>query len=128
MSTDLQIVVSEKQGAVPVSVFQLKGEITSSNYEQLQAQVTEAFEAGMTHLILDFSELTFMSSAGLRAIHSIYKMLEGEEGAVNPEGVEKSTKFKLLNVPDQIRRTINVIGFDRYVTMYSDLEEALASF
>ena len=129
MGSELQIDVSQESGRVPVTVFSLKGEISSDNHDQLQAQANESYAAGMRYLLVDFTELTFMSSAGLRALHAIYQKLQGEDDGGEAAGGEfKSPYLKLLNPPDKIRKVINVVGFDRYVEIHTDLEEAIASF
>ena len=129
MSTDLQLTVSQEQGRVPVTVLKIKGKIDSDNFTQLQDKAQEAYDDGMRYLLIDFSEVPYMSSAGLRAIHAIYKMLQGDESEPDSqEGEFKSPYLKLLNPPDKIRQLINVVGFDRYVEIHTDLQEAIDSF
>jgi len=123
MSTDLQIDVSTEQGTVPVTVMHLIGHIGGHNYQQIQARAEKAYEDGARDLILDLTQVTFMSSAGVRAMHAIYTMLEGSTPAQ-----PKSNHLKLLNPPDDIRRLIKTIGFSDLFDIYTDLEEAVASF
>lgn len=125
--SELQIVVSEESARIPVTVFDIIGEINSNNYELLQTKADEAYNAGMRYLIIDFSGVTFMSSAGLRSIHAIYQKLQPEDVA-DQKSEYKSQNFKLLNVPDKIYRTIRAIGFDVYVEIHTDKQAALASF
>ena len=63
----MNIVVSQEQGSVPVTVFQLEGELGAGSYEQLQDQAQEAFDEGTRNLLLDLTDVTFISSAGFRA-------------------------------------------------------------
>ncbi len=126
MSPELQINISEEQANVPVSVIKLVGEVTSDNFEELTNKAKAAYETGMRHCLIDFSETTYMSSAGLRAVHAIYLMLQGDDP--EPEGEFKSDKIKLLNVPEKIFRLVRVTGFDRYMAIFSDYAEAIASF
>jgi len=131
MSSDLQIHVSPEQRLVPVTVFDISGEIGSHNYEQLQSKAIEEYEAGMRNLLLNLTLVPYMSSAGLRSIHAIYKLLEGhdEETQTDPiEYVTKSQHLKLLNPPETVLRVIKALGFDLFLEIYIDAEEAIASF
>lgn len=72
MNNGLEIVASQVQGRVPVTILYIKGQLDSSNYGKLHTAANDAFEEGMRYLILDFSETTFLTSAGLRAINVQY--------------------------------------------------------
>ena len=130
MSSELQITVSQEEGRIPITVFQLTGEIGSHNHEQLQNRASEAIEAGTQYLILDLTDLTYMSSAGLRAMHAIYNMLRWTDEAMEADqgGSVKSPYLKLLSPPPDILRVINAIGFSDFVEIHNTLEQAVASF
>jgi len=76
MGSDMQIDVSQKEGRVPVTLLQIKGRIDGDNFEQLQRQADKTIETGARHLLLDLTEVNFISSAGIRAIHTIFKHLQ----------------------------------------------------
>ncbi len=128
--SELQITAKEHEGQVKVTVFELIGEIDSENHAQLTERAAAAFEAGMRYLLIDFSNVTLMSSAGLRSLHTIYSMLQGEATTDKEQGHEfKSPYLKLLNPPDIIRKSLKVVGFERYVEIHTTtVDEALASF
>ena len=75
MSSNMVIVESVNQARVPVTVFQISGEINSGSYMQLQTQADTAFGAGMRNLILDLKNVPYLSSGGLKALHHIFTML-----------------------------------------------------
>jgi anti-anti-sigma factor len=60
-----------------------------------------------------------ITSAGLRAILYIYKLLSNSPGA---GGV------KLLCPSAEVQRVLKVAGFDRYLEIYSDRQTAIDSF
>ncbi len=131
MNPEMEIIVLHEQGRVPVTVLRIKGEVTSRNYDQLQTQAEEVFEAGMRYMVLDFTGVTYMSSAGLRAIHAIYRMLKEAGDDPAPEGdniISLSPYLKLLNTPPKLYRVISAVGFDRFLELHTDLEEVVASF
>ena len=129
MGSDMQIVVSQEQGRVSVTILHVKGEVGTHNYEQFQAQAKEAFEAGGQHILLDLTEVSYMSSAGLRAIHAIFRMLHTDEDSQPglKEGT-KSSQLKLLTPPPNVLKVIKMIGFDIFLEIYDNSEEAVASF
>ncbi len=77
----MEITVSTQQGAVPVTVVQPHGDVDASNYAQLVSKVGSLQKDGARDFILDLSDVPFMSSAGLVALHSIAIMLRGEKPA-----------------------------------------------
>jgi anti-anti-sigma factor len=125
MSNGLQISVSQMQGRVPVTVFHIKGAIDASTQQDLQAKAKEAFESGTRDLVLDLSDVSYMASAGFRAIHSIYGMLHADEPKNAPH---KPLHLKLLNPSPEVSRIIKTLGFDIYVSTATDLKEAVAAF
>jgi len=136
----MNIVVKESQGSVPVMIMQLQGELDASNYLDLIARAKEIYEAGGRYLLLDLSELSFMASSGLVALHSIALIMRGDEPP-DPEfgwgafraaardregGCEKHCK--LLKPQPAVNRTLQITGFESFLEVHTDLETALASF
>jgi ABC-type transporter Mla MlaB component len=132
----MDIVVSHEQGRVPVTVFHITGEIDADTFEQLQAKAQEAFQAGTRKLLLDLSEVTFISSFGLRALHDIFTLLRtdspSESDAAIYQGIRdgtfKSTHLKLLNPQPEVLKALRTAGYDMYLEIHRSLKEALASF
>jgi anti-anti-sigma regulatory factor len=114
-----------------VTVFEIVGEINTNTNKQLQAEAERSIAAGTHDLLLDLEQVTYISSAGLRAIHTIFKLLSA---APDPSpgnasaGMFKSPHFKLLNPSSAVRKTLNMTGFDLFLDIHTDLDEAVASF
>ena len=75
----MQTTVERVEGAVPVTVMALSGELDASNYLRLVDDVKPLYDAGARHLLLDMTDLTFISSSGLVSLYSILKVMQGEE-------------------------------------------------
>lgn len=58
----------------------------------------------ITEITLDFSEITFISSFGLKVILELYKEMQTNKGSL-----------KLKGVSEQIRNSFNMVGFDRFL-------------
>ena len=132
----MEIVVSQMQGRIPVTVFQLKGEIDANCYEQLQAEAHKAHETGTKDIIIDLSQVKYISSSGLRAFHHIFILLrtnaanESDEAMKKglADGAFKSPHLKLVNPPATVRDVLKTSGFDMFLEIHSNINEAVASF
>jgi anti-anti-sigma factor len=133
MASILQIKQSQHEARVPITVFELAGEMDASNYEQFQKRALQAIEAGARYVLLDFSQLSYISSAGLRALFMLANALsaKGEiaSGTINLNtGAFKSPYFKLFNPSPNVRQALDMMGFTMSMEIYSDFTQALASF
>ena len=136
----MDISVSQAQGNVPVTVLKLNGQLDGQNYQDLIVKAQELYKAGTRNLLLDLSDVTYISSAGLVALHSIALMLRGEEipdteggwsayrsmGRSSEAGLQRH--IKLLNPREEVKSVLEMVGFDRVFEMYTDLDQAVNSF
>ncbi|HZD58072.1 MAG TPA: STAS domain-containing protein [Anaerolineales bacterium] len=130
----MEINVSQEQARVPVTVFRLKGELTSD--VELQTAAQEAFEAGTRNILLDLKNVPYMSSAGLRAIHNIFMMLRGDAPAESDKamtagiaaGTFTSPHLKLLNPTQHVHEVLKTAGYDMFLEIHRDYKKAIASF
>jgi len=138
----MDITVSQHEGtegATPVAVIQLQG---AMNGKKLVAEAQKLYDSGTRNLLLDMSELTFISSAGLSALHHVALIFRGEDKsdfkedweAVQAIRKERYTGFrfqehvKLLNPSEAIRDVLDIVGFQAFFEIFMDFEEAIASF
>ena len=137
----MEITVSqhEREGATPVAVIQLQG---AMNGKKLVAEAQKLYDAGTRNLLLDMTELTFISSAGLSALHHIALVFRGEgqpdfkedREAVRALRKKRYTGFrfqehvKLLNPSEAIQDVLDIVGFQAFFEIFTDLDEAIASF
>ncbi len=129
MTSELTIAVAQEQAKVPVTLFRLKGPLDGHTYKELESKAAEVVESGSKHLVLDLSGVTYMGSAGFRAIHAISNMLEPEaEASATPDAFRKSTHMVLLSPSEPVLQVIKNLGFDAYLSIRNDLDEALSCF
>jgi anti-anti-sigma regulatory factor len=136
----MDISVSEMQGKVPVTVIKLDGQLDGQNYQTLIAKAKDLFQAGARDFILDLSDLTYISSAGLVALHSVALLVKGEDlpdteqgwstyrslGRTSSAGLQ--THIKLFNPRDEVRSVLDMVGFANVFEVFTDLDEAVKSF
>jgi len=130
----MNIRVSQVQGRIPVTVFHIEGEIAAASAEQLQQQAQSAFKGGMRDLLLDLTDVTFLSSGGLRAIQEIFTLLrtDTDDGEAVRKGIMAGTyrapHLKLLNPNKNVHKSLKLTGLDMFLEIHSDLQEAIDSF
>jgi anti-anti-sigma regulatory factor len=136
----MDITVSTQQGTVPVTVVQPHGDVDASNYAQLVSKIESLQKEGARDFILDLSDVPFMSSAGLVALHSIAILLRGEKPADPQSGwqalksIDRSREagmqkhVKLLGPQEYVADTFDKAGFTQFFEIFSDLKKAVASF
>jgi anti-anti-sigma factor len=136
----MNISVSQAEGRVPVTVLKLDGQLDGQNFQELIAKAQELHGAGARDFLLDLSGLTYISSAGLVALHSVALLARGEEipdveggwsayrsmGRTSEAGVQKHVK--LLNPRNEIMGVLDMVGFSSVFEIFTDREEAIKSF
>ena len=125
---------------LPVTILQLSGKLDGSNYLQLVDEAKKNFSNGVLDLLIDLSQLTYLSSAGIAAIHKTALVFRGlaipeeETGwtayhAIDRDrdnGVQKH--MKLLSPQPNVANTLDITGFKTLFEIYTDLDAAVASF
>jgi anti-anti-sigma regulatory factor len=136
----MDISVSQMQGNVPVTVLKLDGQLDGQNYQELIVKAQELYKTGARDFLLDLSDLSYISSAGLVALHSVALMTRGEQlpdpeqgwatyrsmGRTSTAGGQ--THLKLLKPREEVKSVLEMVGFASVFEIYNDLDEAVKSF
>lgn len=115
------VIVSQAQGRIPVTVFELQDRVNLGNTAELEQAAREAYASGTRDLVIDISKVDSFTSAGIRALLVIYKLLAGNEG-------RQSKHVKLVSPTSYVREVLRVAGVADSIEIYDSLEEAVASF
>jgi anti-anti-sigma factor len=115
------VTVSQAQGRIPVTVFQLQGRVNLGNTAELEQAARQAFIAGGRDMILDLSKAPSLTSAGVRAILVIHKMLSNS-------GMDQARHLKLVSPTSYVHDVLEVAGILDHIEVFTSLEEAVASF
>ncbi|MBC7877447.1 MAG: STAS domain-containing protein [Anaerolineales bacterium] len=137
----MTISVSQQQGRVPVTVINIEGRLDGQNYQDLINKGRELYSAGTRDVLLDLTNLSYISSAGMVAFHNIALLLRGETPP-NPEqgwsayrsmgrgaiegGLEEH--FKLFNPQPEVNRILDMVGFNTIFEIFTDMDQAIKSF
>lgn len=134
----MEIKVSTENGRVPVTVIHVDGNIDSSTYEQFQSAARKLVDEGTRYILVDLSHAPFVSSAGLRALHTLFNELRSRNPDANlsneqmkrgiSAGTYKSPHLKLLNLSPETKTAFETSGFDMFIDTFTDRKAAIASF
>ncbi len=90
------------------------GRLDSNTAEAFEQTVMGKIEGGESRLVIDFSELDYISSAGLRVLLMAAKRIKSEQGAM-----------ALCGLKSHIREVFEISGFLPILTIVDDRATAL---
>jgi len=100
---------SSRNGAT--ALIRLEGELDALTAPDFQVEVDRAAEGEVDRLVLDMTSLTYLSSAGLRAlVFARQKMAD-------------DVKIVLVSVSEEVEQTIRLVGFHRSVVFSDQIPE-----
>ncbi|HLE92132.1 MAG TPA: STAS domain-containing protein [Anaerolineales bacterium] len=111
--------ISQKEGRVPVTVFQLQDRVNLGNFAELEQTAKDAYENGMRDLVIDLSKTPSLTSIGVRALVVIHRMLSIDGGTKH---------LKLAGPIPYVREMLQISGVTEYIEIYDTVDEAVASF
>jgi anti-sigma B factor antagonist len=97
-----------------VSIFSLKGRLDSNTSAKLEGRIAKAIENGFKNMIINFENLEYISSAGLRVILKTTKDLKRKDG-----------KILLCSMQDYVKEVFEIAGFDTFLPIVATMGEAL---
>ena len=127
-------------GSPHIVILSLNGELDASNYLDVIDRVRQLYDGGARQLVIDLSDLSFLSSSGLVSLHSAALVMRGEEPPSPDLGwsafhaiasdVEQGfeTCCKLVNPKGRVRKTLEMTGFNTFLEIFDDTESAIHSF
>jgi len=136
----MNIVVSQKQGRVPVTIVRLEGQLDGQNFQDLIGKAREIYDAGVRDVVLDLDALTYISSAGLVALHTIALLFRGqampdpEQGWAALKSMDRSRNggfqehVKLVNPRPEVKSVLEMVGFTGFFETFADLQQAVQAF
>ena len=97
-------------------IAKVDGRIDAMNASDFENSMREAIEEGSQAVIVNLASVSYISSAGLRAILLIAKPLS-----------KRGVRFALCSTSRSIREVFEISGFDQIIAMYDSQDEALAA-
>ena len=100
-----------------IYIYKLSGRLDSNTSIAFEEKIMQTIEGGSNHVIVDFENIEFLSSAGLRALLNITKDLNRRAG-----------KIVLCSMAEYVREVFAISGFDTIMTIVSSLDGAIKEF
>jgi anti-anti-sigma factor len=96
------------------TIFSLNGRLDSNSAPLFEKQLQDFLLSPDTHLVLDFNNLDYISSAGLRVI-------------LNTAKAYKSGPFHFITcaMQDHVLEVFEISGFDTFITIRPSIDESL---
>lgn len=98
-----------------ILVISLVGRLDANTSTQFQEKIISDIDTGETNLAIDFSQLDYISSAGLRILLMAAKKITTLHG-----------QMVLFDLQNQIREVFDIAGFSTIFKIYQTEDEALS--
>ena len=100
-----------------IIIFKLNGNLNSNTAPELEDRIFEAISNESKNMILDFEDLDYISSAGLRVIMKTAKNLKQSDGCI-----------VLCSMQEYVKEVFEIAGFDAYLPIVLTMDDALNQF
>lgn len=108
-------VKEEKKG--DILILRMRGRLDAVSSPATERKVFECINNGQSKLILDFSGISYLSSAGMRMLLSTTKKLKSLSG-----------RLVVSSVSPNVMDVLKMSGFDHVLDLSSTEDEALRKF
>lgn len=95
-------------------LLRLEGRIDTSTAPQLEKKLTQLTQEHHHRLLLDFTQVNYLSSAGMRVLLSAAKKLKANKG-----------HLALFALQESVAEIVRLAGFDKVLAIFSNEKEAL---
>jgi ABC-type transporter Mla MlaB component len=116
-----------------VVILHLTGRLDVQTQQTLLDTARSEQASGTRFLLIDLQGVEMITSAGLAALHNIYKLFTPRQEVDAWESEKhgdlyKSLYFKLAGASANVYYVLNISGFLHNIPIYPSMEEALKSF
>jgi anti-anti-sigma factor len=117
--------ISEYETADIVTL-SLSGRLDGTTAKTFQDAILGRIESGSHRLIIELSQLQYISSAGLRVFAIAGKRLNSVNGKLVLCGLKKTIPYQTLNrIPDPVREVFETSGFSTIFPSYGSQDDAI---
>lgn len=98
------------------TILRLRGRIDAATSAILEKEVQENIDKKNYHLLIDFFEVDYLSSAGMRVLLAAAKKIKAQNGILC-----------LFGLNEEVMEIIKMAGFDKILRIFSTEKEALSA-
>jgi anti-sigma B factor antagonist len=107
----------ESVNELPIQVVRVKGYLDSSTFPQMQDHLQNLIKDGHVRIVVEFSDLNYISSAGLGVLMGMLQEVRNQQG-----------DLKLADMSSKIKNLFDMLGFSRLIRIYPNVESAKQAF
>ena len=105
-------IIEQKQN--DICIFKINGRLDSNTSPELEEKIFGAIKNESNQMIIDFEDLDYISSAGLRVILKTSKTLKRSEGSI-----------VLCSMQDYVKEVFEIAGFDVFLSIAAKMNAQL---
>lgn len=106
----LEIVLSKSEETLLIL---LSGRLDGLTVSEFDQHLAKQIDIPQKSVLIDFSNLHYISSAGLRSLLILAKLLQ-----------KKKLAFAIFSLPKQIQEIFEISGFNQIISIYADEQQA----
>ncbi len=110
----MNITTSEVEG---ITIAEFEGNLDTNTAPDAEERLGELLEKGVTKILVDFTTLNYISSAGLRVLLVTTKRLGGTGGSM-----------RLCGLNETVDEVFEISGFSTIFSVFGTRDEALDGF
>ena len=95
-------------------ILALSGKLDATTAKTFEDKILGVINSGAQRLVLDLSQLEYVSSSGLRVFLLAAKRLQATDG-----------KIVLCGLQDNVRQVFDLAGFSSFLSTYGSRDEAI---
>jgi anti-anti-sigma factor len=116
MESKIELTCEAVKGRNDAEVIRFAGDLDATNVQTVLEKVSTLFNEGKVHIVADFAKLRYVNSTGLGILLHL-----------NKSAREKSGRFKIANVNENVFEIVEIIGATSILEIYDTVDEAIAS-
>lgn len=110
--------ITNQRQVGPVTIVDLRGDISLGAASlTLRSTIRDLIESGRTKIVLNFSQVDWMDSAGVGELVGAYLPVKNKGG-----------ELRFLNPTKKVHRLMQITQLDRVFEVYTDEQMAIRSF
>jgi anti-sigma B factor antagonist len=107
----------EVNESADIKILVFEGNLDTNTSPDAEAVINDLIDGGSQKLLINFGNLNFISSAGLRVLLATAKKLKGTGG-----------NLQICNLNPTVQEVFDISGFGSILKVTSSEEEALSTF
>ena len=100
-----------------INIYRLKGRLDSNTSRGLEQKLFQAISEGAKNMVVNFKDIDYISSAGLRVILKANKALQRKDG-----------RIILCSMQKYVKEIFEIVGIDSFVPTLDTMDDALKVF